>query len=172
MDQIKIGHFIKELRQEKGMTQEMLAARLGVSNRTVSRWETGVNMPDFDLMRELGSCFDVGVEELLDGARRETASPGAEEALSKAAEYTSKEKAAFAKYLNKMFLLSIAAMLIYLALEFVELPENGPLGHLSGFLCGVLLGISLGMLILGALYTSGYMSRVWAFKRKLLGLDK
>lgn len=172
MDQIKIGHFIKELRQERGMTQEMLAARLGVSNRTVSRWETGVNMPDFDLMRELGSCFDVGVEELLDGARRETVSPGAEEALSKAAEYTSKEKMAFSKYLNKMFLLSIAAMLIYMALESFELPESGLLGHLSSFLRGVLLGLSLGALILGALYTSGHMSKFRAFKRKLLGLDK
>ena len=119
MDQVKIGHFLKELRQEKGMTQEALAARLGVSNRTVSRWENGVNMPDFDLMRELGSCFQVGVEELLDGARRESVSPGAEEALRKAAEYSAKEKSAFAKYLNKMFLFSIGAMLANLAVDSV-----------------------------------------------------
>lgn len=168
MDQIKVGRFLKELRQEKGMTQEALAARLGVSNRTVSRWENGVNMPDFDLMRELGHCFDVGIEELLDGSRRESISPGTEEALLKAAEYSHKEKTAFAKYLNKMFLFSIGAMLAYLALDFFELPETGPWGFLSGFL----LGIGLGALILGALYTSGHMSRFRAFKRKLLGLEK
>lgn len=167
MDQIKIGHFLKELRQEKGMTQEALAARLGVSNRTVSRWENGVNMPDFDLMRELGSCFHVGVEELLDGARRENPSPGAEEALRKAAEYSAKEKTAFARYLNKMFLFSIGAMLAYLVLDFFEVPDTGP----WGFLSGLLLGIDLGMLILGALYTSGHMSSFRAFKRRLLGLD-
>ena len=168
MDQVKIGHFLKELRQEKGMTQEALAARLGVSNRTVSRWENGVNMPDFDLMRELGSCFQVGVEELLDGARRESVSPGAEEALRKAAEYSAKEKSAFAKYLNKMFLFSIGAMLAYLALVSFDVPDTGPLWFLFWFL----LGIYLGALILVALYTSGHMSRFRAFKRRLLGRDK
>lgn len=168
MDQVRIGRFLKELRQEKGVTQEALAAQLGVSNRTVSRWENGVNMPDFDLMRELGSYFDVGVEELLDGGRRESVSPGTEEALRKAAEYSSSEKTAFAKYLNKMFLFSIGAMLAYLALDLLGVPETGPWGFLSGFL----LGIDLGALILGALYTSGYMNRFRAFKRRLLGLDK
>lgn len=168
MDQVKIGKFLKELRQEKGMTQEELAAMLGVSNRTVSRWENGVNMPDFDLMRELGSCFGVGIEELLDGVRRESVTPGTEEALRKAVEYSSNEKSAFARHLNKMFLFSVAAMLIYLALDFFELPKNGPWGFLNGFL----LGIGLGMLIVGALYTSGHMTKFRAFKRKLLRLDK
>ncbi|MBR3514947.1 MAG: helix-turn-helix transcriptional regulator, partial [Lachnospiraceae bacterium] len=46
MDQIKIGTFLKTLRKEKNLTQEQLAEKLGVSNRTVSRWETGTNMPD------------------------------------------------------------------------------------------------------------------------------
>ncbi len=43
MDQIKIGRFIKELRKEKGFTQEQLAEKFSVSRRTVSRWETGVS---------------------------------------------------------------------------------------------------------------------------------
>ena len=46
MDQMKIGVFLKELRKEKNLTQEQLAERLHVSGRTVSRWETGKNMPD------------------------------------------------------------------------------------------------------------------------------
>ena len=41
MDQMKIGSFLKELRKEKGMTQEQLAEQLNTSNRSVSRWETG-----------------------------------------------------------------------------------------------------------------------------------
>ena len=50
MDLQKIGTFLKELRKEKGMTQEQLAEKLNVSRRTVSRWETGNNMPDLDLL--------------------------------------------------------------------------------------------------------------------------
>lgn len=46
MDQIKIGSFLKKLRKEKNLTQESLAEKLNVSARTVSRWETGSNMPD------------------------------------------------------------------------------------------------------------------------------
>ena len=46
MDLVKIGKFIQELRKEKGLTQEQLAEQMGVARRTVSRWETGNNMPD------------------------------------------------------------------------------------------------------------------------------
>ena len=50
MDQQKIGGFLKELRKERGVTQEQLAQILGVSNRSVSRWENGNNLPDLDLL--------------------------------------------------------------------------------------------------------------------------
>ena len=50
MDQKKTGSLLKELRKEKGMTQEQLAEYLNVSGRTISRWETGANLPDLDLL--------------------------------------------------------------------------------------------------------------------------
>ena len=50
MDLMKIGTFLQELRKEKGLTQEQLAEQLGVARRTVSRWETGANMPDLDIL--------------------------------------------------------------------------------------------------------------------------
>ena len=49
MDQSKVGRFIKELRKEKNLTQEQLAEQFNVSRRTVSRWETGNNLPDLDV---------------------------------------------------------------------------------------------------------------------------
>ena len=49
MDQKKIGSFLKELRKEKGLTQEQLAELMYVSDRTVSRWETGSNLPSLDI---------------------------------------------------------------------------------------------------------------------------
>ena len=53
MNQKKIGSFLKELRKEKGITQEEFAENLNVSGRTVSRWETGVNMPDISLLVDI-----------------------------------------------------------------------------------------------------------------------
>ena len=67
MDQVKIGQFLRELRRAQKLTQEQLAEELGVSNRSVSRWETGVNLPDFDILLRLAARYGVGVEELLDG---------------------------------------------------------------------------------------------------------
>ena len=52
MNQRKIGNFIAELRKEKNMTQEQLAEKLGVSNKSISRWENGVTMPDYSLLND------------------------------------------------------------------------------------------------------------------------
>ena len=53
MDQIKIGRFIAACRKEQGMTQAVLAEKLGISDRAVSKWETGKSMPDSGIMLEL-----------------------------------------------------------------------------------------------------------------------
>ena len=70
MDQQKIGAFLKELRREKTVTQEQLAETLNVSRRTVSRWETGSNMPDLDVLMEMADYYKVDIRELLDGERK------------------------------------------------------------------------------------------------------
>lgn len=71
MDQKKIGQFIAVLRQEKGLTQAALGKRLGVTNKTVSRWENGNYMPDVSLLPQLSRELDVGINELLSGERIE-----------------------------------------------------------------------------------------------------
>ena len=65
MNQKKIGQFLKELRKEKKLSQEQFAEIMGVSNRSVSRWETGQAMPTIDNMIELSRLFSVSFEELL-----------------------------------------------------------------------------------------------------------
>ncbi len=67
MEPVKIGNYLRQLRKEKGLTQEQLAQRLHVSDRTVSRWETGVNLPDLDILLKLSEFYGVGVQELLEG---------------------------------------------------------------------------------------------------------
>ena len=70
MDQVKIGSFLKELRKEKNLTQESLAEELNVSNRTVSRWETGSNMPDIGMLVEIAEFYDVSIPEIINGERK------------------------------------------------------------------------------------------------------
>ena len=67
MDQIKIGRFISEKRKAQGMTQAQLAEKLGITDRAVSKWETGRSMPDVSLMMELCSQLGITVNDLLCG---------------------------------------------------------------------------------------------------------
>lgn len=69
MNQEKIGHFIASLRKEKGLTQAQLAEKLGVNNRTVSRWETGKNMPDYSILEPLTDELGITVNELIHGEK-------------------------------------------------------------------------------------------------------
>lgn len=70
MDQIRIGAFLKALRKEKELTQEQLAEKLSVSGRTVSRWETGSNMPDIGMLVEIADFYGVSIPELINGERK------------------------------------------------------------------------------------------------------
>lgn len=69
MDQIKIGRFIASCRKAQGMTQAALAEKLGISDRAVSKWETGKSMPDSGLMLGLCELLKINVNELLSGER-------------------------------------------------------------------------------------------------------
>lgn len=66
----KFGDFLYKLRKEKGITQSMLADELGVTNKAVSKWETGESMPETSLLLPISRIFDVTVDELLDGKRK------------------------------------------------------------------------------------------------------
>ena len=67
MNQEKIGKFIAECRKKKNMTQQELAEKLGVSDRTVGNWENGRNMPDLSLFKPLCKELEITLNELLSG---------------------------------------------------------------------------------------------------------
>ena len=69
MDIIKTGEFIAKLRKDKGLTQEQLGDKMGVTNKTVSRWETGKYLPPADILILMSELFDVSINELLAGQR-------------------------------------------------------------------------------------------------------
>lgn len=111
MDQIKIGAFLKELRKEKGMSQEQLAENFGVSSRSVSRWENGNTMPDISIIIELADFYEVDIRELLSGEREsEEMNKDLKETLEMVADYTEEEKT---KILDKVFLYGVYSMVAF-----------------------------------------------------------
>ena len=89
MDQKKIGSFLKELRKEKGLTQEQLAELMYVSDRTVSRWETGSNLPSLDILIRISDYYNVELSEILDGERKSgKMNKELEETVLKVADYS------------------------------------------------------------------------------------
>lgn len=83
MDTVKIGKFLSELRRERELTQEQLGESLGVTNKTVSRWENGNYMPPVEMLMELSKFYGVSINEILSGRRldHDEAQTAAEENL-------------------------------------------------------------------------------------------
>ena len=69
MDMTRIGAFLAELRKENGLTQEALGKVLGVSNKTVSRWETGAYLPPAEMLQRMSERYGVSINEILSGER-------------------------------------------------------------------------------------------------------
>ena len=91
MNQQKIGEFLKHLCNDKGLTQEQLAEHFYVSSRSVSRLETGRNMPDVEMLIELADFYDVEIREIIDGERKsENMDNENKDTLKKVAEYSNK----------------------------------------------------------------------------------
>ena len=120
MDTKKIGAFLKQCRKEKNLTQEQLAEKFEVSARTVSRWETGINMPDLSILVQLAEYYDVEIRELLDGERSQTMNKEMKETLDKVAVYEewTKRKALQAGNLAfaSMFVIGVMAIIIQMLL--------------------------------------------------------
>ena len=118
MDTVKIGKFLKELRKEKGYTQEALGEKIGVTNKTVSRWETGTYMPPVECLVLLSDIYDVSINEIVAGQRLNEAefNDAAEENLSEALQLSENAYRQKEKRLTIVMIIStiIAMVLIYL----------------------------------------------------------
>ena len=164
MDQKKTGCFFKELRRGKKLTQEQLAEYLNVSGRTVSRWETGKNMPDLDILIEMADFYKVDIRELIDGERKsEKMNKEMEETVLKVADYSNEEKMRLMKKLHFFSWVGIASFIIFIVLEALGLADSGITGNAASFCCG----ISFGMLIIAVIYTSRYIYKFRDFKKRL-----
>lgn len=136
----QIGKFIAELRKEHSFTQEQLGDKIGVTNKTVSRWETGTYLPPADALLRMSELFDVSINEILSGKRLsgEEYKEAAEENLRQtiqANSFSLKEKIC---YFKKKWLKEHIAMLLLFGVCMIGV-----------FLAGVIL--SKPLLITGAM---------------------
>ena len=163
MNQQKTGGFLKELRKEKGITQEQLAEVFGVSSRTVSRWENGVNMPDLSLLAEIADYYNVDIREIIDGERKsENMDKEIKETVLKAAEYTDNEKMVLLKRIRKESISGTIALAVYLIIKVFDLSAKSFLLEIVGTAALIIVALTPIMI---TLYTSGLLGRINAPKK-------
>lgn len=169
MDLKKVGNFLKELRKEKGITQERLGEQFGVSGRTVSRWETGAKLPDLDVLVLISDYYGVELSELLDGERKEhsTASFDNDTAL-KVVDYSNIEKQKLTKRIFYLFAVAMVFFTAYIVIELFAFREGEHAGSFIEAVSGFCLGFSYGALIIGILFSSGLLFKANALKKKFL----
>ena len=166
MDLMKIGKFLQELRKEKGLTQEQLSEQLGVARRTVSRWETGSNMPDLDVLMELSDFYDVGLREILNGERKsEQMNEELKKTVMQVADYSNEEKARLMRRMHGMFIAGLLGFAAFMVITLLGLENTAPYESIGS--AG--LGIAFGMIIIGVIFTSRNAAKIREFKRRLLG---
>ena len=166
MNQQKMGEFLKHLRKEKGLTQEQLAEHFYISSRTVSRWETGSNMPDLGMLIELADFYEVDIREIIDGERKsESMDNETKDTLKKIAEYAAQENKRL-KY-KMIDMMAGSAILILFGSVLVEtnafngtIPESAYHNFMS-----FTLGATLAVLGLNIVYLLGVFDRISEWKK-------
>lgn len=159
MDQKKIGTFLKELRKEKGITQEQFAEHLGTSGRTVSRWETGNNMPDISLLVEIAEFFDVSIPEIINGERKsENMNKEVKEVAETLSEYATAEKEKMIKNIRTYSIMGMVALIVYFLLDVTELVSQNIIYEKLSVYCETLVFVTV-MLIFAL--TTGMLNKLY-----------
>lgn len=158
MDQQKIGSFLKELRKEKEMTQEELAEKLNISGRTVSRWETGRNMPDISLLVDIAEIFDISISEFINGERKsKIMEKEVKEVADAMSNYATAEKSVLLKKVKLISIVGLVSIVIGLAMDFVHFDSMIPV---YDYVQGICFGLAVGALIVMVFYTTGLLEKI------------
>ena len=137
MNQKQIGRYIAEKRRIKNLTQAQLAEQLGISDKTVSKWECGRSMPDYALIQSLCETLDISVSELIEGKNTALHERQLMELLRRTQELERQNG-----ILHGVIMLIFGIALQALAPHFVGSPTQD-------LLSGIILGLSVGILLLG-----------------------
>ena len=164
MNQKKIGSFLKQLRKEKGITQEEFAENLNVSGRTVSRWETGVNMPDISLLVDIAEFFNVSIPEIINGERKsEIMEKEVKEVAEAMSNYAGAEKSVILKRVKLISIIGLISLVIGLVMEAINYDSMIPIYECMKETC---LGFGVGALATMVLYTTGILEKIKNRKSK------
>ncbi|MDO4198257.1 MAG: helix-turn-helix transcriptional regulator [Erysipelotrichaceae bacterium] len=164
MDQRKIGAFLKYLRNEKNITQEELAEKLNVSGRTVSRWETGSNMPDISLLVDIAEFYDVSIPEIIYGERKNgKMKEEVKETALALSDYTEEINRKMHKALLRLSIAALIGFVMYMVTD-----SMGLTGGVYDLIRNVALGLSFGLLMVMALYFSGLLIKIKVWVKKAL----
>lgn len=158
MEQNKVGSLLRELRKEKNLTQAQLAEHFNVSDRTVSRWENGSNMPDLSLLVGIADFYGVDIREIIDGERKsEKMKQEEKDTVLKVADYAEKEKDILMKRLCIISFVGLGSLLTALLFISFGIEQLSPL-----LMCieGIAFGLSVGALITCILFTTGVLSKI------------
>lgn len=148
MDMVNIGKFIATLRKEKDLTQEQLGEKLGVTNKTVSRWETGTYLPPAEMLLSMSELFSVSINEILSGRRLSDAEykKSAEENLRQTVAASSFEVKERLEYFKKKWLREHIALMIIMGIIVIAVlaasfaAKNSLVGYLAFLLAVVFHG--------------------------------
>lgn len=148
MEMISIGKFIASLRKEKNLTQEQLGEKLGVTNKTVSRWETGTYLPPAEMLLSMSELFSVSINEILSGRRLsdEEYKKSAEENLRQTVAASSFEVKERLEYFKKKWLREHIAPMIIMGIIVIAVfaagfaVKNSLVGYLAVLLAVVFHG--------------------------------
>ena len=158
MDQIKIGEFLKELRKEKRLTQEQLAEQFNVSRRSVSRWETGKNMPDICLLVEIAEFYDTSIPEIINGERKsEKMNEEVKEVAETMSNYAGAEKESILKNIRGLSLIGLLALMVYFLLDVTGVFENNYLLEYLYVYSEAMIYVTV---LLIPLYTTGLLGKI------------
>lgn len=143
MNQLTIGKFIAQKRKEKNLTQEQLAEKLGVSNKTVSKWECGKCMPDYSVVKTLCQELGITVSELMDGEVK------ADSSIRVFDEEQILDMLERIQRLEKQKLSIFGILLIVMGIALLAFSQLLGGTDFKDFLSGVMMGISVGEMLVG-----------------------
>ncbi len=161
MDQIKIGAFIAKKRKEKNLTQEQLAQRLGVSNKSVSKWECGRCMPDYSVIELLCKELDVSIAQIFNG-NDDNFSAIEDEKIQSI--FNSMRQSEKLNKINKLIIIGILLIVIGIASFGISFAFKG--SEIQDFTRGFFRGLSAVQVLLGASCTISYAAVKIRSKRK------
>ena len=165
MDSKKTGLFLKELRKGKNITQEQLAEQFSVSNRTVSRWENGINMPDLSVLVELAEFYHVEIKEIIDGERKsEEMNEEIKEVAFKMADYAEEQKSRLLIWVRRISLVGVILTAAVLVLQSIGYEPSVP--AFFAFVFSVALFF---VMVILALYINGRLERIARHKKFVRG---